>query len=156
MQTIAGGSASSSRYMTYSDDPLGVLSLQGFSLVPELALFPATSHLPVSEGYPDAGNRPSSCTRASYRQPVGVRTTRSCTPSQTEQRSTMPGACVYARHVASAAWLPQSGHVPVAAVRSSPKTSTSVPATAFPSSVRSAFVASIRPPTSRSDQTARS
>src|SRR2546423_3413222 len=48
MQTTAGGSAASSRYITYSDDPLGVLSLHGFSLVPELALLLATVHPPCA------------------------------------------------------------------------------------------------------------
>jgi len=41
MQTIAGGSASSALYMTYSELPLGVFSFQGFSLVPAFATFVA-------------------------------------------------------------------------------------------------------------------
>src|SRR5689334_24332481 len=69
----------------------------------------------------------------------------SWTASHAGQRSTMPGPFVYARSVPTGPAVPQSGQVPWAPVRSSPKTSDSVPPTALPSSVRSSFDRAIAP-----------
>lgn len=49
---MAGGSASSARYIWYSDVPGGVLSFQGFALVPSPLAFEAG--FAVASGFADA------------------------------------------------------------------------------------------------------
>src|SRR5439155_8960164 len=79
---------------------------------------------------------------ASTSVPRGVSTIRSITALHAGQRRTTPGAIVYPSSVPTSPSRPHAAHLLSATVRSAPKSASSIPATAFASSVRSSVVGS--------------